>query len=537
MKSRFAWVVVSFFILITGGCVSNQPMGHIPERALANPVPITFLHTNDTHGHAWPHKDRDGVLRGGFAAQNQVVDAVWREVDTAGGVTFVLSAGDINTGVPESDLLDSEPDIMAMNRIGYDAMVLGNHEFDKGVEKIRKQQGWAKFPFLSANVLTKDGNYLTRPYVIIDRGIKVGILGLTTGDLKVLVSPEFTKGLVVEDPITAAKKHIPQMKAEGADLIVALTHIGLIDKKANSLFDKFIDDRKLAEAVPEIQLIVGGHTDVLLEKGLKVGNTLIAQAGSHGDHLGRVDLLFDTSSGRLVNATATVLPVLPDKGEEKELAKLMNEYKERGSATLEETVATATSKLDGERQNVRNGETNLGNLLTDALRETTGTEIAIYNGGGIRDSIEAGKIKVRDVYQVLPFSNTVVTATITGKQLKTALESGLKNRHLTGSFLQVSGISFEAVGDRVTDLKIGGKAVVPSKKYSVSTNNFILAGGDHFEILTKLANKKDTALPVERVLIDYLKAKKEVDPKVEKRIRLSTEKHLSGGKKAASQKS
>ncbi|MCB0405206.1 MAG: 5'-nucleotidase C-terminal domain-containing protein [Bdellovibrionales bacterium] len=529
MKGRFTWVIVSLFVFITCGCVSNRPMGHIPQRAFANPLPIAFLHTNDTHGHAWPHKDRDGIVRGGFAAQNQVIDAVWREVDTAGGVTFVLSGGDINTGVPESDLLDSEPDIMAMNQIGYDAMVLGNHEFDKGLEKIRKQQVWARFPFLSANVLTKDGNYLTRPYVIIDRGVKVGILGLTTGDLKVLVSPEYTKDLIVEDPITAAKKHIPQMKAEGAQVIVALTHIGLIDNKANSLLDKFTDDRKLAESVPELQVIIGGHTDVLLEKGLRVGTTLIAQAGAHGNHVGRVDILFDTNSGRIVNSAASVLPVLPEKGEDRKLARLMDEYKERGSVTLEEIVATAANKLDGDRKNVRNGETNLGDLLTDALRETTGTDIAIYNGGGIRDSIEAGKIKVRDVYQVLPFSNTVVTATISGKQLKEALESGLANRHLTGSFLQVSGISYEAVGDRVTDLQVGGKPVVPSRKYSVATNNFILAGGDHFDVLTRLSDKKDTAVPVERLFIEYLKAKKAVDPKVEKRIRLSAEKHLSGG--------
>ncbi|MEZ4750764.1 MAG: 5'-nucleotidase [Bdellovibrionota bacterium] len=138
---------------------------------------------------------------------------------------------------------------------------------------------------------------------------------------------------------------------------------------------------------------------------------------------------------------------------------------------------------------------------------------------------------------MLPFSNTVVTATITGKQLKNALESGLKNRHLTGSFLQVSGLSFEAVGDRVTDLKVGNKVVVPSKKYSLATNNFILAGGDHFEILTQLTDKKDTAIPVERLFMDYLKAKKEVDPKVEKRIRISAEKHLSGGKKGAGSRS
>ncbi|MEZ4750767.1 MAG: metallophosphoesterase [Bdellovibrionota bacterium] len=164
------------------------------------------MHTNDTHGHAWSHKDRDGVVRGGFAAQNQVVDDVWREVDSAGGFTFVLSAGDVNTGVPESDLLDGEPDIMAMNRIGYDAMVLGNHEFDKGVEKITKQQGWAKFP-LHQRQRADQRRELPHPSLCDCRSwCKSRILGLTTGS-EGFGHPELIKDLVVEDPITAAETH------------------------------------------------------------------------------------------------------------------------------------------------------------------------------------------------------------------------------------------------------------------------------------------------------------------------------------------
>lgn len=320
------------------------------------------------------------------------------------------------------------------------------------------------------------------------------------------------------------------MKAEGAQIIVALTHIGLMGEKTNSLLDTFLDDRKLAEAVPEIQVIIGGHTDVLLEKGLKIGKTLIAQAGAHGDHIGRVDLLVDTQQNILLDAQASVLPVLPSNGEDKVIAKLMDGYKDRGGEFLDQQIAVAETRLEGERSAVRTSETNLGNLLTDALREHTGTEVAIYNGGGIRTSIAAGPIKIRDVYHVLPFSNTVVTATITGKQLKSALESGLKHRHLTGSFLQVSGIRYEAAGDRVAKIMVNGKPVVPTAKYSLSTNNFILAGGDHFSILNQLSDKKDTAIPVERVLIDYLKTKQKVNPATDGRIQLRARKQLSGGR-------
>lgn len=514
------WFVT--LLIPLAACVTTRPaMNRLPAAVSVNPLPITILHTNDVHGHAWEHEDKEKTKRGGYAALAKLYDTIWKDVDAKGGVTLLLSAGDVNTGYPESDLLFGEPDIVAMSHIGFDAMVLGNHEFDRGTANIDKQRQWANFPMLSANVLwKKDKKPITQPGLLLERGdVKFGIIGLTTADLPVLVSREHVEPLVVLDPIKAAKLHVKEMKKEGAEIFIALTHLGITHPDGKHTLGGTMDDRKLAEAVPELHAVVGGHSHVLLKEGAatKDGRPIV-QAGHKGEYLGRLDLLWDREKKKVVSWKASVIEVLPSQGEDKEIARLLKEYKERSAPLLEEKVADAAVPLEGERHDVRSRETNLGNLLCDCLREETGAEVAVYNGGGIRASIGQGPIRMRDIYRVLPFSNTVVTARLTGAQLREALETGLKYQGQTGSFLQVSGLTVKLKAGKVVDLRVNDRPLASSKRYTVATNSFVLGGGDHLESFKASTEKRDTGKPAERVLADCLRKRGTVNAAVEGRI-------------------
>lgn len=185
---------------------------------------LTILHTNDHHGRFW----HNSYGEYGMAARKTLLDQIRSEVAAEGGTTLLLSGGDINTGVPESDLQDAEPDFKGMNMLGYDAMALGNHEFDNPLEVLRKQEEWAEFPMLSANIYDKEtGERLFQPYQIFEQqGIKIAVVGLTTEDTAKIGNPEYIGGVDFRDPKEEAKKVIEQLKeTENPDVIIAATHM------------------------------------------------------------------------------------------------------------------------------------------------------------------------------------------------------------------------------------------------------------------------------------------------------------------------
>ena len=460
-------------------------------------------------------------VRGGFAAQAALINKIRSDVAKKKGITLVLSAGDVNTGTPESDLLSAEPDFKAMNEIRYDAMVLGNHEFDGGIPKLVKQREWVTFPILSANVhnAVLSQKKLNDPFVILEReGIKIGILGLTTDTLKKVVLRNVAESLEVENPAEVAKTQVPAMKQAGAELLIILSHVGISESGSRSERVIANDEVKIAKEVPEIPLIVGGHSHTLLPDGKKVGETLLVQAGEKGEYLGRVDLIWDRDSKKVVESKASVIPVLPTDGEEMNLKKSLNKYRARVSRLLDEVLGTTENELDGERENIRHQETNFGNFICDVIRKITKSDVAIFNGGGIRASIPRGKIKLRDIYRALPFRNTLTTAVITGKQLKEALQTGLKFQHNTGSFLQVSGIEYKAKDGMLTFVRVQGAVVAETAEYKIVSNNFLFGGGDYLDVLTETKDIQDTGTPVEELLAKYIRAHPVVYAKTEKRI-------------------
>ena len=485
------------------------------------PVPITILHTNDIHGHAWPIARKDGVVRGGFAAQSALIEKVRAEVTKKNGIVLVLSAGDVNTGAPESDLLFAEPDFKAMSAIGYDAMVLGNHEFDGGLNKLVKQRPWIKFPVLSANVhnLTLTKNKLNEPSVIIEKnGIKIGVLGLTTDTLKKVILKSVAEVLDVENPVEVAKVQVPALKQSGADLVIVLSHVGI--SRSGTRTERVIenDEVKIAQEVPDIAVLIGGHSHTLLTDGMKVGETLLAQAGEKGEYLGRVDLLWDPENKKVIERKAKALPILPTQGEDAKLKKQLRQYEKKVAGILDEVLGSTQNELDGERDNVRHQETNFGNFVCDVLRKVHKTDVAIFNGGGIRASIARGKIRLRDLLRAMPFRNTVTTGTLTGKQLKEALQTGLRYQQTGGSFLQVSGMRVRAKDNVLQSVTVNGAVVADAAQYKVASNNFLFGGGDHLDVLTEATDIQDTGVPIDELLSKYIRAHPIVYSKVDKRI-------------------
>lgn len=490
---------------------------------------LTILHTNDHHGHfqsfnPYPVKDV-----GGLAAQSTLVNIVRAEVEKDDGNVLLLSAGDVNTGVPESDLLDAEPDFKLMNMIGYDAMVLGNHEFDNALAVLMKQKDWAEFPFLAANVVKKgSGELLVEPYIIkeID-GLKVAILGLITEEVPTLVLPDNVKDLEFLDIIETAKKYVPELKKQ-ADLVVALTHIGFYEEPSS-----VTGDIQLAEAVPGIDVIVGGHTHTTLDEPVLVGNTLIVQADGYSEHVGRLNLVVDDEADKVSNYNFEMLPVNGKKRvkyngkkyykyvgtgyvKDKEILEAMEPYLEGANELLSKPIGTAAVELSGGKSVSRAQETNLGNLITDGMRDKTGADIAFQNGGGIRAGIAPGQVTYRDVLTVQPFGNTLTEINMTGAQVKELLDIAATKVE-SGGFMQMSGVKVTYDGGKVESVLVEGKPIDLNKTYKVVTNNFVAAGGDGYKLLKPLA-KYDTGYVDAEATMEYIQKLGKVDPAVEGRI-------------------
>ncbi len=501
--------------------------------AFAKTYNLTILHTNDHHGHFQKFDPYPVKGVGGLAAQSTLVNIVRAEVETAGGHVLLLSAGDVNTGIPESDLFDAEPDFVLMNMIGYDAMTVGNHEFDNSLEVLMKQRRLANFPFLAANIVKRNsGKLLLDPYIIkeID-GLKVGILGLVTEEVPRMVFPDQIKDLEFLSIIETAKKYLPELK-EKTDLVIALTHIGFYGTES-----EHTGDVQLAEAVPGIDVIVGGHTHTALEKPVVIGDTLIVQADGYSEKVGRLNLTVDSETDNVTEYSYELMPVNGKKRvkyngkayfqylgtafvEDVEIQEAMKPYLEASNELLNRPVGTAMVELVGGKSISRSQETNLGNLITDAMRATTGADIALQNGGGIRAGIAPGTITYRDILTVQPFGNTLTEIQMTGAQLMEVLNFAATQVG-NGAFMQVSGlkVTYNQAAGKAENVFVGNEPIDLEKTYTVVTNNFAASGKDGYSMLKPLP-KYDTGYVDADSTMEYIKKRGKVSPKIEGRITL-----------------
>ncbi|EBU6661313.1 bifunctional UDP-sugar hydrolase/5'-nucleotidase [Salmonella enterica subsp. enterica serovar Kentucky] len=471
---------------------------------------ITILHTNDHHGHFW----RSEYGEYGLAAQKTLVDSIRKEVAQEGGSVLLLSGGDINTGVPESDLQDAEPDFRGMNLIGYDAMAVGNHEFDNPLTVLRQQEKWAKFPFLSANIYQKStGERLFKPWAIFTRqDIKIAVIGLTTDDTAKIGNPEYFTDIEFRKPAEEAKVVIQELNMnEKPDVIIATTHMGHYDNGDHG--SNAPGDVEMARSLPagSLEMIVGGHSQdpvCMASENKKQVNYVpgtpcapdkqngiwIVQAHEWGKYVGRADFEFRNGEMKMVNYQ--LIPVnlkkkvtwdngkservlyTPEIAENPQMLSLLTPFQNKGKAQLEVKIGSVNGLLEGDRSKVRFVQTNMGRVILAAQIARTGADFGVMSGGGIRDSIEAGDITYKSVLKVQPFGNIVVYADMSGKEVVDYLTAVAQMKPDSGAYPQFANVSFVAKEGKLTDLKIKGEPVDPAKTYRMATLSFNATGGD-----------------------------------------------------------
>ncbi len=524
-------IALAVFAALSGcNTSSNDSVAPCTE----NVCKLTILHTNDTHGRFW-HNDKGEY---GMAAQKTLVERLRAEAKAAGSEVLVLSGGDVNTGVPESDLQDAEPDFMAMNSIRYDAMAVGNHEFDNPLTILEKQRQWAQFPMISANIYDKtSGKRYFDPYKVfkLESGLKVAVLGLTTEDTAQLVDPNNVQTLEFRDPTTEAANLGKQIRDnKEANLVLAITHMGHYENGQHG--SNAPGDVEMARALPAgtLDAIIGGHSQnpVCMEPGtpdkyadFKPGDdcqpdqqngTWIMQAHEWGKYVGRAQ--FDYQNGKLTLTQYDLIPVNLKNADgdfiqeeivkDPELYNTLLTYQEKGQQELGVVIGATDGVLDGERANVRNKQTNLGRLITTATADKLSTDFGIVNSGGVRASIAAGDISYRDVLTVHPFGNTVNKATMSGNELLTYLGQVATKTANTGGYAQFGGIKMtvDCQAKSVDIATIGGKAFDPAATYSFSIPSFSAAGGDGYPKIDTI----NAGLVDAGVLKDYIAAKKTI---------------------------
>jgi 5'-nucleotidase/UDP-sugar diphosphatase len=488
--------------------------------AHAEQIFLRILHVNDFHGFAEPYKPYGSdELLGGMAWLAADVDKLRNEKPT-----LLLAAGDMIQGNNWANLFQGESVIEMMNAMQFDAMVTGNHEFDFGQEVLKRRLNEAKFPVLAANVEGMEG---LRPYILREiNGIKVAIIGVVTDETPLTTHPRNVTGLKFMSPEEALNKYLRELRPK-ADLIIVLSHLG------------HNVDRIIAEKVKGIDVIVGGHSHTRVEQPVVINKTVVLQAWEHGKALGVLDFTFD--EGKIVKTDGRLIDIRPLPGRENsEIAAIVEKYRSKVDAVLNETIGEAALDLDG--QNTRKRETNLGNFLADIVRSTAGAEAAIIGGGSIRTSMKKGAIKVKNVYAVSPFNNYIVAIRLTGQQIMEALEHGVSAiADDAGRFPQVSGIRFTysrsaPVGRKVREVHVNNSPLVMDKEYIVATDDFLAAGGDGYKSFGEAVRaSKDFAIVggavmgeklvynnsgkwLRDVVIDYIREKNKVAPVVEGRI-------------------
>ncbi len=478
--------------------------------ALADTTRITLLHTNDVYEIA-PIGDQGGLAELGTLLKQERARSA-HSITTFGG--------DLISPSVLSGLTKGTQMIDLMSRLGVDVAVLGNHEFDFGPELLAERVKASSFPWLGTNVLGPDGQPAAgtvRTRMIEVAGYKIGFFGLLTPETDVLSSPgpEVTFAPVVETAAAA----VEELRAAGADLIVALTH------------EDLADDRELVRRVHGIDMILGGHDHDPMT--IYEGGTLIVKAGHDAYYLAAIDLQVDRVEKRGKQVVEwlpswrylSTAGVAPDP----EIQVVVDHYQAELDQELGQPVGTTTVLLDSRRSAVRVAESNVGDLIADAIRTGVGAEVALTNGGGIRGdrTYDPGTVLTRkDILTELPFGNVTMLIELSGADLLAALENGVSQvEDAAGRFPQVSGMTFsydpaKPAGHRIVEVEIGGAPLDPGRTYKVATNEYIFGGGDGYAALSRGKPLIDAsaATLMANVVMDYIAKQGKIAPKLEGRV-------------------
>jgi 2',3'-cyclic-nucleotide 2'-phosphodiesterase (5'-nucleotidase family) len=491
--------------------------GELAEMVVKMRFPtVVILHTNDFHGNLVPLIDANKNSVAGAAREATIINGV-RSTFGKDHVLLV-DAGDAIQGATVANLFQGKSVIDAYNAMGYNVATLGNHEWDYGQQVLKDRIAEAKFDYVNANLTGVNLGWKSSVIKNI-AGINVGLFGLVTSDFPIIVTPSSQTNVSVEDPIASAKTEVADLKAQGAQYIVALSHCGYENGGAPL-------DPAIAAGAPGINLIIGGHSHTVLKTAAMVGKTMITQTGTAGAYVGKEVIDFTTYHGKVTGQSVAyeLVPTATSVPEDPAVKAIVDGYNNQLTAKLSVVVGKALVALDGERADVRTKETNLGNYVTDWMRISTGADIAIFGGGSIRVSVPAGDVTVGNIYAVLPYDNFLEILEIKGSTLKSALENSVSAYPAQlGGFAQVSGFSFtfdpsKPKGSRVVSITKDGKPMEMDATYKLCVQDYNATGGDGYSMLVGAKVVYKSSEWNRDGLIAYIMANPEINPAVEGRI-------------------
>lgn len=451
---------------------------------------LTILHFNDMHGYLEPEDDD----LGGAARIATLVDKIRAENIEEGRGTLLLNGGDIISGTMISAHFKGEAEFEFLNRLDADAMVLGNHEFDFGQEPLINNAAAAEFPVLSANVVLKKTG---KPVVLensifeFDDGCFAGVFGITSEDTKNLALPSNLEGLVFLDELSTAKKQMTKI-APKSDIQIALTHVGVAS------------DHRLAREVKGLEAVIGGHDHVGAEEYCAASSSIpICQTPAKGKYLGRVDI--DVEDGKVISYDTKLYVIDKSIAKSRRMKKALHRYFAEVKKYGNEKVGKIDKPLVRSVESAPGSE-DLALLVARAIREVAGSTIGLMNTGGVRRDIPAGKVRKKDLFEALPFGNTVVVvSSVTGAEIAGLVAGSDEiNRKQQKSFVW-DNLEYSKDGTSL-DIRIGGAPLNMKARYDVATNSFLAQGGDG-ALIFKDKPQRDLGVTVLDVVIDDISAR------------------------------
>ncbi len=518
-------VLIIVILLSAGGYAYHEINGFDDTKYL------TILHTNDVHGRLEPFKyGKNKDLTGGMARRATLI----KKIESSNKNVITVDAGDIAQGSLFFNIFNGTPDVKLMHSAGYDIATLGNHEFDKGLSVTKEIVKHSGFPFVSANlVFTEDKELqeMVKPYIIRNyNGLDVAFIGLIAENLKTLVNN--LKNVEVLDSIETTKAIIKDINLQ-ADLIVVISHMGVSA------------DIELAKSIPEIDVIIGGHSHTLLSYP-KIFNknsdkTLVVQGGEFGAHLGRLDIAIKDKE--IKNYYYNLIPVdfkiKPDPVIQEKIAVLAREIEKYKT----KKVGELTVSIGDEGHNARTALVKQGNLVTKAIKyRFPEVDAVLQNAGGLRlqRTITPGGLTSADVLEIYPFENTIITLELKGRDLKSVLETSSRfYPRENGGFLQSIGLEYTInkdnspqliaddgltiikPGNRVSEVKVNGSELENDKYYKIALNNYMFNGGNGYSQFKNSVNAVDSGILVQDAIVEFMENNSPVSLEVRDKIHIN----------------
>ena len=502
---RLSNVILRYAAVVAYSCLIGSTL------ACAQSTNLTILHTNDLHASFLPHEAQwvradKKPLVGGFLELSWMIDSLRK----AKGTTLLLDGGDVMTGSPisEIDYMGSAGGglFAMMNEIGYDAWTVGNHDLDISQDNLREHVKIAKFATLSANLQDSLGNlpFGQAPYVIVKKdGLRIGIIGLITRELFEVTNTNNLRGLKLASSHEVVQSIIDRISAE-TDLIIALTHQGVYD------------DSVLAVSTRGLNVIIGGHSHTRMKAPKRINDVVISQAGSNCENLGELELTIENK--KVTAFRGQLLPLwVSHSYKEGPLANLVREFSEKIDAEYNEVIGTL--QTDWTRASRR--ESNVGNFVSDAIREGASADMAVTNSSGIRRDVSAGPLQKLDVFELLPFRNMLCTFTLSGSEVRafaqryaTGLIDGSASTQLSGLRCEWKNVNGEAV---ISKLTIRGTDVVDTASYTCATSDFLINQGSKYLGMTP-SNVVYSMKTIFQVVVDKARTEKNISSTIENRF-------------------